>query len=71
MLRGMSICVFFLWTACLMCLSLAVMTKTNGQPVFRRPVSRPARVRAFNLRIAGLADVNRMKYELTMLAVSA
>jgi len=47
------------------------MTKTNGQPVFRRPVSRPARVRAFNLRIAGLADVNRMKYELTMLAVSA
>ena len=45
--------------------------KTNGQPVFRRPASRPLAVRKFKLRVAGLADVNRMKYELTMLAVAS
>ena len=43
--------------------------KHNGQPTFRRPASLPVRVRAFRLRVAGLAEVNRMKFELTMLAV--
>lgn len=35
----------------------------------RRPASRPAGVRRFKLRLAGLAEVNRLKYELTMQAV--
>lgn len=45
--------------------------KHNGQPTFRRPASRPARVRAFRLRLAGLAEANRLKFELTMLAVAS
>jgi hypothetical protein len=45
--------------------------KHNGQPTFRRPASRPLAVRRFKLRLAGLAEVNRLKFDLTMLAVSA
>lgn len=47
------------------------MNTATSQPTFRRPASRPAGVRRFKLRLAGLAEVNRLKYELTMLAVAS
>jgi hypothetical protein len=47
------------------------METTKTQPTFRRPASRPLAVRRFRLRLAGLADVNRLKYELTMQAVAS
>ena len=37
----------------------------------RRPRSLPMIVRARQLRLAGLAETNRLKYELTMLAVAS
>lgn len=36
---------------------------------FRRPVSRPLAARAFRLRVAGAAEVLRLRYEVTMLMV--
>jgi hypothetical protein len=47
------------------------MMMNAQQPRFRRPRSLPLVVRARQLRLAGLADVNRLKYELTIAMVSA